>query len=231
MIETRRIVRILTDLEGINEDLINLFDDIRLNIDRSAHGRTQGALLLAEYSKKLDDFEIASSALRAVIESITQVDLEHEKQTQAEAATAATQNAVANERIIQALDHEQPHTLDEDFTSKRPSGFTISGRAFRDLHTWRRLYQMFCQHLATRDSRRYSSLPAAAPFRANLGSRFDHSTQGFRSPLKLAGGLYAEGNVSAETVRHNIRHLLDYFGIPKSEMTVYLREDRDAERV
>ncbi|HEX9035360.1 MAG TPA: hypothetical protein VF808_00045 [Ktedonobacterales bacterium] len=224
MIETKRVVRILTDLEGINEDLLNLYEDIQRNIDpHDRVARAEGPRRLAEYAEQLDAFESVSTELRALIERITGVDMRRE----VENTTPRTDEA--NRQALAQLQHMQPHSLTEDFTSTRPFGLVLIGRAYADARTWRRVYQFVCQLLAKRDPDRYNRLPDVSPFRDNLTSRFERGPQGFHVPLPLALDLYCEANVSAKGITGNIRRLLAYFSIPESEMVVYLREDRDAE--
>ena len=71
MIETKRVVRILTDLEGINEDLLNLYEDIpRKAIHATPRRACKNLATLTEYNDKLEAFEKASANLRTLIERI-----------------------------------------------------------------------------------------------------------------------------------------------------------------
>jgi len=224
MIETKRVVGILTDLEGVNEDLLNLYEDIQRNIDpRDRVARAEGPRRLAEYAEKLDAFEAVSGELRELIERITGVDMRRE----VENTTPRTDEA--NKRALAQLQRMQPHPLTEDFTSTRPFGLVFMGRAYANARTWRRVYQFVCQQLAERDPDRYNKLPNISPFRDNLTSRFERTPEGFHVPLSLALDLYCEANVSARGITSNIRRLLAYFNIPERELVIYLREDRDAE--
>lgn len=47
--------------------------------------------------------------------------------------------------------------------------------------------------------------------------------------MPVGSGLFAEVNLSANLIRDSIGRLLDEFAIPHSEITFYLREDRDAD--
>jgi len=42
-------------------------------------------------------------------------------------------------------------------------------------------------------------------------------------------GLFAEVNLSANHLRNFIRDLFKTFAIPETDITIYLRQDRDAE--
>ena len=46
-------------------------------------------------------------------------------------------------------------------------------------------------------------------------------------PEEIAGNFYFETNLSANSIRDRIHHLLRVFSIPDSEIVFYLREDKD----
>lgn len=220
MIETRRIVSILTDLEGINEDLLNLYEDLRQEGDpHDAAARRENLRLLGEYNDKLEAFETASETLRALIQRITHVDAPRE------VTASSPLDPSANARLSHTLDQRPPHALDEHFTFTKPSGFKLAGQAHADIRTWTQLHRAVLAQLASMDPQRFERLPDVEAFSRNLGSRFDRVSKGFRKPLALPEGLYCEGHLSARTIRDNIRGLLAHFNIPEREMVVYLREE------
>ena len=49
------------------------------------------------------------------------------------------------------------------------------------------------------------------------------------SHQEVVPGLFAEVNLSANHLRNLIRDLLKTFQIPETEITIYLRQDRDAD--
>jgi len=106
-----------------------------------------------------------------------------------------------NERIITELNREEPHTLDEDFTYKRPHGFILDGQATTGLTTWQRLYQLVCQQLFARDDQRFRSLIDHAEFISNRGHHTVTTDAGsLRKPLAVGGDLYMEANLSANSI-------------------------------
>lgn len=224
MIETRRVVRILTDLEGINEDLLNLYEDLRQEGDpHDAAARRENLNLLREYNDKLEAFESASETLRALIERITHVDARHEVRV------SAPLDAATNARVSQTLDQQQPHALDEHFTFTKPCGFKLAGQAHADTPMWTQLHRAVLAQLASMDPERFGRLPEVEAFSRNKGSRFARSAQDFRKPLALPQGLYCEGHLSAHTIRDNIRGLLAYFSIPERDLVIYLRDEQQGE--
>lgn len=224
MIETKRVVRILTDLEGVYEDLLTLYEDLRQEGDpHDAAARRENLRLLGEYDEKLEVYEKAAEEMRAVIERITHVD------TQREVHVSVPLDAETKSRVSQQLDRAQPHAIGEHFTFTKPLGFKLAGQPHAGIHTWTQLHQEVLAQLAYMDAERVARLPEVAEFARNLTSRFDRTPEGFRKPLRLPHGLFCEGHLSAGSIRDNIRRLLAHFGIPEREMVVYLREDREGE--
>lgn len=213
MIETSRVVNILTDLEGINEDLINLYEDIKENIDpRDRVARAEGARHLAEYADKLEAFEKVSGELRALIESISHVDMR----------THVISQPSDQRNPLEGL---TPHSPDEWFTHTHVGGFTLLGQTFV-VSQWNRLYATLLQQFAVRYPERFRQLPDTPPF--NGGKRtsgFSRSPQGYNSPLALPYGVYCESTMAVRDMFMGIRRLLAYFGVSTREMAVYLREE------
>lgn len=216
MIETKRVVRILTDLEGINEDLLNLYEDIQGNIDsRDSASRIQGPRDLAEYAEKLEAYEKVSADLRALIERIAKIDMRTYTVSQPSGGTS--------------LKGLTPHAITEDFTFTHVAGFTLFGSSFL-VSKWNRLYATLLQQLADRYPERFRQLPDTPPF--NGDQRFKAITRSpddHISPLALPYGLYCRGSMAVKDMFTNIRSLLAHFGIPEREMVVYLREEGDGE--
>lgn len=216
---------ILEDLETVRENLLALSDDIWDSIDRQDLASFDaGVQFMRDYLQKMTAFDQLATEMSAMIQQYTRVSLEAEEQ-------AADGQREENERIIRELNREQPHTLDEDFTYRRPHGFVLDGQAITGISTWRRLYERVCHQLARRDPGRFRALPENGAFMSNRGHReFNANAAELRSPMLLAEGIYAEINHSANGLRDLMRDLLEQFGIPSDQFRIYLREDRDAER-
>lgn len=170
-------------------------------------------------------FDRTASDLSVLVQQFTDVQLEPTVSEEAKPRSAA-----ANERLIKELDKEEAHSLAEDFRYKRPYGFVLQRRAFKDIVTWRRVFELVCRVLQEKDSRKFNALPDNPDFISTHGkSYFARKPELVRSPSKLAPNVYAEVNLSANNIRDRIRDLLKTFDIPENEMIIYLREDRDAE--
>lgn len=76
----------------------------------------------------------------------------------------------------------------------------------------------------------FEKLPQNPAFVSNRGnSIFSKHPDDLRIALRITETILAEGNLSANGIRDMIVKLLEVFEIPKGEMKIYLREDRDAE--
>lgn len=212
MIETKRVVSILTDLEGIDEDLLNLYEDIQGSIDsRDATSRIQGPRDLAEYAEKLEEFEKVSADLRALIERITKVDMRN---------YTVSQPTDQSSRLAGLT----PHTPDENFTFTHVAGFTLFGSSFI-VSKWNRLYATLLQQLAERYPEQFRQLPNTHPFNTSAFNSSFSRKPIYRYSIEPLPGVYCKGTMAVKDLFVNIRRLLAHFGIPESGLVVYLREE------
>lgn len=106
------------------------------------------------------------------------------------------------------------HTLDENFTFKRPYGFVLGNTAFRGIKTWRNLFILVLDELHEKDPARFARLPQEEKFISNRGKpHFARDRESLREGVKLKSGLYVEVNLSANDIRKNIKILLEHFKI------------------
>ena len=221
----RRIRNILEDLEAVRENLLALSDDIWLSIDHNdAEALDRGYQFKKTYNETLAAFDASAGEISEIVQQFTAVRLESEEETGAD-------DDAANERIIRALNRDEPHTIDEDFTYLRPHAFILAGKGTIGITTWRRLFELFCRQLAGRDPERFGALPENPDHISNRGHRaFNTNPDELRNSTPIADGIHAEINLAANMIRNEIRRLLRTFEIPESDFQVYLREDRDAAR-
>ena len=220
-----RTRQILEDLEAVRENLLALSDDIWHSIDHNdPQALDAGVEFKRAYNAKAAAFDQIASELSALVQQYTSVRLEESEQT-------GEDNGEQNARIVAELNREQPHSLDENFTYKRPHGFVLDGRGTTGVTTWQRLYELVCQQLFARDQGRFRSLENHPEFVSNRGH---HTVTGdaitLRKPLAVSDDLYIEANLSANGIRDVIRRLLEVFDIPAERMQVFLRQDRHAGR-
>lgn len=213
-------------LEQINEDLLTLSDDIWLNIDHNdAEAMEAGVALKKQYNAKLAAFGQLSSEIEALLD---------EWASGAEKAPAQPPKTTGNakqerDRIIRELDRLKPHAIAEDFRFKRPCGMILEDQPYEDLNTWKAIYRQVAQHLAAKDKKRFLQLPKEDIATTKRGNPvIATSRKGMRVSEVFAEGLHFEVNLSANMIRDAIQRLLEAFGVSISEVTFYLREDRDA---
>jgi len=220
-----RTRRILGDLEAVRENLLALSDDIWLSIDHNdPEALEEGIQFKRTYNEKTRAFDQLASELSAMIQQFTSVRLESDEQS-------GQGDREANERIVQELNREEPHSIEEDFTYKRPHGFILDGQGTTGITTWRRMFELLCQQLLRRNPDRFRALPDNPDFISNRGHRgFSRTASELRSAGEIGDGIFAEINLSANGLRDTIRHLLTTFDIPPADLRIFLREDRDAAR-
>lgn len=218
-----RIRRILEDLEAVRENLLALSDAIWLNIEHNdSDALEEGVQFKRTYNEKMAAFDALATELSALVQQFTEVRLEAGEQTGAE-------DESENVRIIQELNRDEPHGIGEDFTYKRPYGFILDGQAATGITTWRRLHELLCRQLLRRDTDRFRALKEHAQFISNRGHHaFTDSPEQLRHASQVGEGMYAEVNLSANSIRDLMRRLLSVFEIPENRLQIFLREDRDA---
>ena len=220
-----KIKEILDILNNIQENLLALPDDMLLNIDpRDNESLERGTKFIKEYNQNLDQFIDSSVKIAEQIKSHFAINPE-EEEVEREAV-----NRQKRERIIKELDKTAPHTLDKNFTYKRPFGFILKNSAYKGLKTWKSLYIQILRELKEKDSRRFKKLPDEKRFISKRGNPyFSKNKKDVRIAERVNSEFYVEINLSANHIRNNIKDLLEYFNIDSKELKIYLREDRDAD--
>ena len=220
---TNRTRSILEDLEAVRETLLALSDEIWQSIEHNdPEALEEGVRFKRAYNEKIAAFDTLASELSAMIQQFTSVRLGGDEELRED---DESQNA----RIIQALNREEPHSIDEDFTFKRPHGFILDGQGTTGVTTWRRVFERIREQIQRRDPNRFQQLPDHPNFISNRGHHsFKFDPEKLRSACLIADGLHAEINLSANGLRDVIRNLLATFEIPKDLLQLFLREDRDA---
>ncbi len=215
-----RTRQILEDLEAVRENLLALSDEVWLSIDHhDPKALEEGVEFKRSYNEKMAAFDTIATELSGLIQQYTAVSLEAAEQTGAG-------DRERNDRIVADLNREEPHSLDEEFTFKRPHGFILDGQGTTGITTWRRLYELLCQQLLRRDPGRFHTLPDNPGFISNRGNRsFARDAAELRLASLIGDGIHAEINLSANMVRDLVRRLLTVFEIPAERLQLFLRQD------
>ncbi|MBD2730256.1 hypothetical protein H6G96_29060 [Nostoc sp. FACHB-892] len=217
-----RIQQILTELECVQESFLGLSDDIWLNIEHNDSQAVQkGSEFKVAFNKKLHEFNRISSEISDLIENYTNIH--------PESIDIVQKSSLEHERIIRELDSSEPHSIEETFTFKRPYGFVFEGQAYKDVKNWQRLYRLFCKQLAKKNIQLFKEFINSTDAKTVRGNVFFASEKKvLRKALEIDSAIYAEGNLSANDIRDRIKSLLNAFKIEPKELSIYLREDRNA---
>lgn len=225
MAVNERVWAALAQLEEARETLLEFVDGVWQSIDHRDNEQVQHKV---PFVTACNDQLVALGRLTDDLGVLVRDYVGEPVEGEGEAPGA---DAAANARIIRELDRGTPHTLDEDFTHKRPYGFKLLGRAARDVRTWRRLYALVCRQLAEIAPATFAALPDEPQFVSPQGFRsFSRNPAELRFAMLLRDGIYAEANHSADDLARSLKKLLPAFRVSPSELTIYLRQDRDAGR-
>jgi hypothetical protein len=222
---TEKARTIVNDLLAVREDLRSFSDDIWLNIDHNNNDELQQAInFKKEYNKLFDDFNKNVLALFGLIEQYTGI-------RNIEAVEPVTDEfSETNKKTVVQLDKKIPHSVDEDYIFKRPYAFKLKGYAYKNVNTWKALFNQVCICLDKIDHNKMLESVKADEFisgRKDL-RYFSSDKTKLREYIKITDSVYAECNMAANSFIKVIRILLDFYKIPYNEMTIYLREDRNA---
>ncbi|NMA46113.1 MAG: hypothetical protein GX945_06085 [Lentisphaerae bacterium] len=224
MTNEAKIKSILDTLNEVNEELLALPDDMLLSIDpRDNESISTRSAFMQEYNVQLEDFSAGITRITTLLKNFFDVDPEQEDE---ESNIGEKQH---RDRIVQELDRNESHSLDESFTFKRPYGFVLNDRAYKGLKTWKNLYLHVLNYLYESDPSRFVTVTQDKTWISRRDNpAFSANPSELRVAAPIPGDLYAEINLSANSMVKNIKKLLTSYGIPLTAMKVYLREDRDA---
>lgn len=215
-----RAKSILLALENIREDLLGLSDDIWLDVDHNDTEKVREACdFKSQFNDQLRKFTEASRILEELIAGYTGTP-----------NTDATSIQESESLVAGSADSEQPgHSLDRSFTYTRPSGYVLDGRKYEGVKNWVRLYLSVCELLEKKNPETFRSLVSSERMVTSHGNKmFSFDGSGLRDAKKLSGGIYSEGNLSANQIRDTLRKVLPEFQIEPSSFRVFLRHDPQA---
>lgn len=220
-----RTREILHDLDAVRENLLALSDEIWLSIDHNdPEALEAGVEFKRAFNSKAAAFDVVASELSGLVQQYTSVRLD-------ESEESGDADLAANDRIIADLNREVPHSLEEDFTFKRPHGVIFRSKATTGITTWQRLYELILRQLYDEDPERLITLCSHPDFTTNRGNpTFTRDRSRLRKVMEIRDGLFVESNLSANGIRDVLQRVLEAFGIASEQLQVFLRQDRDAGR-
>jgi hypothetical protein len=220
-----RIKSILSNIKNVQEDLLELSDDLWLEIDHNDNEAIANRVRFkSEFNENHRRFSDAANSLSELIQNHTNTPL-----YQQEKVKNRQLSSIENERIIKELNNKEPHNLTEDFKYKRPYGFVLSGTPYKNKVTWSELYIQLCTHLLNIDQNIFNTLESNQDHITKRNHKyFSSNPSELRSPQQCGSSTYVEMNLSANSIRDSIKRLLKTYKIKTNDLSIYLREDRDA---
>lgn len=219
----KNISSILKDLTNVHENLLSLSNDIWNSIDHNNPEKLdEGYQFKKEFNRLLDDFEKNKNAISVLVSQFTGVKLD-------ESPKEINKEDSENQRIIKELNKNEPHEVTEDFTFKRPTAFIFNGCAYTDLNNWTEFYIQFVAISAKINPTKIKEM-AELPELISKQNRKYYSTdkKDLRKPAKIMNDFYVETNLSANDFAKRIVEILTQLEFKASDITIYLRQDRNA---
>lgn len=225
MTNTQLTTNILQDLQNVQENLLGLSDNIWLEVDHNNNESfDEFVAFKRNYNNLMQEFSMLSNKIASAISQYADINVDE--------PCLDSVNVVDDERerIIQALDQTVPHTLDEDFTYKRPCAVKIDDQWYINTNTWKNITLAVTRHLYAKYNDEFLSMINNEVFIGRDGQNnvFSYDKNTLRSPVLIKDNLYIETNSSANDLIKTIRRILSAMDMNEDRVLVYLREDRDA---
>lgn len=196
---------ILRDLEATRENLEAFADEVWSTVDRhDLTTLTKRVEAYNAYCRQVAEYKKLTDQLIAIIQTVPSVVV---AQPSGESAGVA-------------------HSLDDDFTDTKPAYYVLRGQKSPSYAYWSDLYAGVCKDLARINLEKFASLPTDRHYLTEYGNwRFALTADGFRRSRLIADGIYANVNLSANSLRNLMRQLLLDFGLRLHDLTIYLQQE------
>lgn len=213
---TRRILDLLNET---SEHLAQYADDRWLNVDRSTPEAIQAG---ADEQKAFLSGQTEFSELTSRLEELIRDDLSEDARERIDEVDASQR-----ERLIVELDNTVPYTLEDSFTYKRPYAIRLGEDRIGQHNTWKATYRWLLQQLHNDDPDAFDQLVNADFAATTRGKSISRAKEDLYNPVKV-GNLFFEANLPADRMCRRMSQVLHAMGRSIDEVTIYLREDRDA---
>ncbi len=219
----KTIASILKDLTNVHENLLSLSNDIWNSIDHNNPEKLdEGYQFKKEFNRLLDDFEKNKNDISVLVSQFTGVKID-------EQPIVVEKEDSENQRLVKELNKNEPHEIDEDFTFKRPTAFIFNGCAYTEMNNWTELYVQFVAIAAKLNPAKIKEM-AEMPELISKQNKKYYSTDknDVRKPSKIMNDFFVETNLSANDFAKRIIEIINHLGMKTSDITIYLRQDRNA---
>lgn len=122
------------------------------------------------------------------------------------------------------VDETESHNLDEDFTNKRPTCFSLEGKKYY-VRNWNRLLVMVCEILNKQNPNLFQSFPDDESMQGRTRKYF--SRQQMKYACKKVGGtdIYVLTNNNGNGNCSIIIKMLEKYNIPTTSVEIFLKAD------
>ena len=123
------------------------------------------------------------------------------------------------------VDSDIPHTLYNDFTHKRPSGFELLGKRY-EANDWKSVLENICEILVLKDYKIFEAFINDKSMNGKKVKYFSKNEKELRSPRRIGNtDIFVMTNMSANQIRNVIGSMLRKYKINLKECKIYLRAD------
>lgn len=122
------------------------------------------------------------------------------------------------------VDNTEPHYLDEDFTNKRPIGFTLEGRKYQ-VRNWNRLLVMICEILSKKNPNLFQSFPDDETMQGRSRKYFSHTPMKYACKKVSGTDIYVLTNNNGNGNCSIIIKMLEKYDIQTTSLEIFLRAD------
>ncbi|HPF16832.1 MAG TPA: hypothetical protein P5107_08305 [Thermotogota bacterium] len=123
------------------------------------------------------------------------------------------------------VDTNIEHTLYENFTHKRPSGFKLNEYKIVHVDTWQEMVVKTCELLMAIDRDKFLGFENSKTMNGKKRKYFSKDSTLMRNPKHIKDKIYIEVNQSANSLRNMLIKLLKAYHFNISDYAVYLRAD------
>lgn len=126
------------------------------------------------------------------------------------------------------VDENDPHTLSENFTYKRPCAFSFEGANY-PVKDWKQLLLMFCEIMYNRNHSLFRGIVLSEDMQGKSRTYFTRNKETAKATMvdgRLVGGsIYVETNQNANGICSIIKSILNKYNLPSTLFLIYLKAD------
>lgn len=214
---TRKILDLLNDA---SEQLNAYADDLWLSIDLTIPEAIRAG---AEQQVRLSETQAEFASVVGKLEELIRGEMSEDARERID-----SNPTIKPDKLIVELDRSQPYSLEGSFTYKRPYAIRLGETRVAQHNTWKYTYRWLLQELEKDDPRAFDTLLNADFAQSTRGTIYvSRNKDNLHNPV-AAGNLFFEANLSADRTCAKMKEVLQALGRSIHEVTIYLREDRDA---